>query len=254
MSIILRHSLTGDEFTIAGRGRPGPAPTIKIGTFTLLDPDDASKASVESVSTDDGRTVTFNFALPKGEQGIQGEKGDTGGVPNGGSAGALLVKTSNENQAVQWTRDINIDTVRATKVYGAVWNDYAEYRECDIQEPGRVVCENGDDTLSLACGRMLPGANIISDTFGFAIGETDRAKTPIAVSGRVLAYTFEDRETFKPGEPVCSGPNGTVSKMSREEIINYPECIVGYVSAIPQYERWGENNVKVNNRIWIKVR
>ena len=144
--------------------------------------------------------------------------------------------------------------IHATKVYGAVWNDYAEYRECDIQEPGRVVCENGDDTLSLACGRMQPGANVISDTFGFAIGQTERARTPIAVSGRVLVYPHEDRNTFRPGEPVCSGPNGTVSKMSREEIINYPECIVGTVSAIPQYETWGENNIAVDGRIWIKVK
>lgn len=62
----------------------------------------------------------------------------------------------------------------------------------------------------------MPGAEIVSDTYGFAIGETDRAKTPIATSGRVLAYPHEDREVFRQniGKPVCSGPNGTVSIMT----------------------------------------
>jgi hypothetical protein len=104
-------------------------------------------------------------------------------------------------------------------LYGAAWNDYAEYRQADSIEPGRCIIENGDDTLSLATTRMQPGAAIISDTFGFAIGETEEARTPIAVSGRVLAYPYENRDEFRKaiGRPVCSGPNGTVSIMTDEE-------------------------------------
>lgn len=139
-------------------------------------------------------------------------------------------------------------------LFGAAWNDYAEYRICNDEFiPGQVVCENGDDTLSISSRRLQPGANIISDTFGFAIGETYQAKCPIAVAGRVLAYTYEPREEFKAGDAVCAGPNGTVSKMSRLEIIKYPERIIGTVSAIPNYEYWGEKNIFVNNRIWIKI-
>lgn len=137
-------------------------------------------------------------------------------------------------------------------LYGAAWNDYAEYRVATELEPGRVVCENGDDTLSRSYKRLQPGAAIISDTFGFAIGETGEARTPLAVSGRVLAYPYEDRESFSPGDAVCAGPDGTVSKMTREEIREYPDRIVGIVSEIPEYEEW--NGKKVNNRIWIKVK
>ena len=140
-------------------------------------------------------------------------------------------------------------------MYGACWNDYAEYRISNCQEPGRVICENGDDTLSLATERLQPAGNVISDTFGFAIGETEQAKTPIAVSGRVLAYPYESREEFKKniGRPVCSGPNGTVSIMTDKEYRDKSYCAIGTISAVPDYEEWGAGKVKVNGRVWIKV-
>jgi len=100
---------------------------------------------------------------------------------------------------------------------------------------------------------MIPACAIVSDTFGFAIGETNKAKTPLAMAGRVLAYPNEDRNSYKPGDAVCSGPHGTVSKMSQEEKIAHPECIIGYVSCVPTYEIWGEKNTKIDGRIWIKV-
>ena len=171
----------------------------------------------------------------------------------GASAGTTTTTTST-SFATTITANPSTGTLTASIVKGAVWNDYAEYRESDITEPGRVICENGDDTLSLAIERLQPGANVVSDTFGFAIGETETAKTPIAVSGRVLVYPYEDRATYKPGDAVCAAPGGTVSKMTREEIREYPERIIGTVSAIPNYETWGEGNVPVNGRIWIKVK
>ena len=141
-------------------------------------------------------------------------------------------------------------------LYGAAWNDYAEYRQSDITQPGRCIIENGDDTLRLSTERLQRGAEIVSDTFGFTIGETDTCKTPIAVSGRVLAYGYEDREQFKShiGYPVCSGPNGTVSIMTDEEEQLYPSRIIGYISAVPDYEIWGTGNVKVDGRIWIRIK
>ena len=145
--------------------------------------------------------------------------------------------------------------IYGTKVYGAVWNDYAEYRNADKNiKSGQCVVETGFGNLILSTKRLQPGANIVSDTFGFAIGETEQTKTPLAVSGRVLAYPYEDRDSYQAGDPVCSGPNGTISKMTREEVREYPDRIIGTVSEIPDYEVWGTGNVKVNNRIWIKVK
>lgn len=140
------------------------------------------------------------------------------------------------------------------KVYGAVWNDFAEYRKSDETCPGRVICECGDGTLALSHKRLQAGANVISDTFGFAIGETEECKTPVAVAGRVLAYPYEDWWCFEPGQPVCAGPDGTVSMMSRREARKYPDRIIGTVSELPTYEYWGKNKIPVNGRIWINVK
>ena len=115
--------------------------------------------------------------------------------------------------------------------------------------------------LELVNERLARGCEIVSDTFGFAIGETERCKTPTATSGRVLAYLYEDRELAREciGWPVCSGPNGTVSIMTEEEEEKYPSRIIGTISAVPDYEIWhcgdeGKLEVPVNGRIWIRVR
>ena len=149
---------------------------------------------------------------------------------------------------------------RGDAITGAVWNDYAEYRESHTVLPGYVVQEVGDDTLQLTTQRLDHFAGVTSDTWGFAQGETEKAKTPIAVAGRVLVYPGEDRNKYKPGDCVCAGPNGKVYIMTREEIRDWPDRIVGTVSCVPDYEMWGggegadRDPVKVNGRIWIKVK
>ena len=147
--------------------------------------------------------------------------------------------------------------IEGNSITGAVWNDYAEYRESDCEEFGRVLMENGDDTLSITTDRLQPFAGISSDTWGFCQGETEKAKTPIAVAGRVLAYPYQNRDNYKPGDCVCSAPNGTVDIMTREEVVMYPDRIIGTVSCVPNYETWGSGDrdpVQVDGRIWIKVK
>lgn len=149
---------------------------------------------------------------------------------------------------------------QGNSVTGAVWNDYAECRQSDCSESGRVVFEKGDDTLTKTEKRLQHFAGVISDTWGFSQGETDKAKTNIAVAGRVLVYTYQDRNNYKPGDCVCAAPNGTIDIMTREEIIKFPDRIVGIVSCVPDYEEWGggknadRDPVKINGRIWIKVK
>ena len=160
----------------------------------------------------------------------------------------ILGTKDKEEEIIYYSPSVYIEN---NVLYGVGWNDYAECRETQEVQAGRVVVENGDDTLSISTERLMLGGNIVSDTYGMLIGQTQKAKTPIALCGRVLAYPYENKEEYYPGAPVCTGPNGTVSLMNKDEVWRYPECIIGYVSAIPNYEEW--NGVKVNDRIWIKV-
>lgn len=145
--------------------------------------------------------------------------------------------------------------IYGTAVYGAVWNDYAEYRDQkeDIK-PGYCVASSDNGQISKTTEKFQACDGIVSDTFGFAIGETDKCKTPLAVAGRVLAYCEGDRYSYHAGDTVCAGPDGKVVKMTREEIREWPDRVVGIVSEIPEYETWGTGNVAVDGRIWIKVR
>lgn len=160
--------------------------------------------------------------------------------------------------------------IYGSKVYNAVWNDFAEYRISDITEGGRVLVSDGKGHLILSTERLQPSARVISDTFGCSVGMSDNAKTPIGVAGRVLVYPYQSRENYKVGDVLCAAPNGTADIMTREEIIQYPDRIIGIVDEIPDYEVWDQvhtnkkddgevgeqnhTNIEVKGRIWIYVK
>ena len=144
-------------------------------------------------------------------------------------------------------------------VHGAVWNDYAEYRHMEYPSegtPGRALIEDGKGGLEVPKGRE-PGASIVTDTFGFSIGKSDTATIPVAVAGRVLAQMDKNCSKKKcvPGAAVCTVAGGTLRVMGKLEKILHPDCIVGYISEVPDYEVWhGEVDVNVNGRVWIKLK
>lgn len=146
-------------------------------------------------------------------------------------------------------------TIQATSVKGAVWNDIAEFREVEPSdlEPGTVVYEKGDDKMVRTQARLCLGCGIISDTYGFSMGETEEARCPIAIAGRVLAKYSGEKKDYSIGQAVCSGPEGRVSPMTRKEIQEYPDAIIGYVSTFPTYSHWGSGNVETKGRVWIRL-
>lgn len=141
----------------------------------------------------------------------------------------------------------------ATKITGAVYNDYAEYRRSDkAYEPGCVLTENSDGVLSI-CRKANCPCCVVTDTYGFIIGNTDDS-VPVATSGRVLVYYNGNIKNLKIGTVVTSSKNGKVKKMSKLAQILHPAGILGIVSEIPEYSVWGTDNVPVNGRIWIRLK
>ena len=145
--------------------------------------------------------------------------------------------------------------IYGAKVYGAVWNDYAEFRnQNEYIEPGYCVTSSKNGKVYKTTKRLQYCEGIVSDTFGFSIGETEKCKTPLAVSGRVLAFYNGDIDNYNIGDVVCAGANGKIEKMTRDEIQRYPDRIVGTISEIPSYDTWGDGNVPTAGRIWIKIK
>lgn len=151
-----------------------------------------------------------------------------------------------------------IDEIYSVHTRGAVWNDYAEYRKTYEYEPGYAITPSGEYTKL----RLESGARIISDTYGFAIGYMENRKdmAPVAISGRVLAYPLHDKSYYEVGDTVCAAEGGKIDKMTREEIKEYPDRIIGIVNEIPDYDIWepsligGASPVYTNGRIWIDVK
>ena len=161
--------------------------------------------------------------------------------------------TSGSNSAVAY--NTNVTVLPSTGVlYGAAWNDYAEYRKFDGDkvEAGRVVTETGKDSVQYTNSRLQFTPAVISDTYGMVIGEDKEGNVPLAIGGKVLAYPYEDRDSYKVGDVLCSGPHGTVSRMTRKEIVEWPDRILGYYVGTPEDEEF--NGVPVDGRIWIRIR
>lgn len=269
--------------------------TANTGELEIAVGDDCSNETIvcRQYKTNNtvGRTLTLldgsgnssfpgNITLPSG--GRLGKASGNMYIGDSGNSGWVLTQDICSHTSAgdgYWSARVN-GTGHFKTVYGAVWNDYAEMRnvpqaqtnieriydnkgEIDRNYPyaGHCVHEVGDGTMKLVNKRLEKGCKIISDTFGFCIGETKDCCTPIAVTGRVLVYPYEDINDFKNhiGDCVCSGPNGTVSIMTDEEKIQHPECIVGTISEIPTYDIWYCGNkttkpIDVNGRIWIYVK
>lgn len=137
-------------------------------------------------------------------------------------------------------------------MHGAAWNDYAENRKIkDNAFVGGVVCEVGDGSLVLSSERLQPCPYVVTDTYGVVIG--DDKDTPVAVAGRALVkLKMNDRLKVSIGDCLCAAEYGCAAIMTREEIKEYPDRILGIVTGIPLEDKW--NGVDVNNRVWIKIK
>ena len=187
--------------------------------------------------------------------GTSSAKNATNIYSSGSTSKAYLLGTasaSNGNKATIYNASVYTE---GSVLYGAAWNDYAEYRDQKEEiKPGYCVASMNDGKVYKTTEKYQACDGIVSDTFGFAIGETEKCKTPLAVAGRVLAYFDGNIKDYQAGDTVCAGPEGRVMKMTREEIKEYPDRILGHVSEIPNYDTWGEREIQVNNRIWIRIK
>ena len=168
----------------------------------------------------------------------------------------ILCQTDTDNVVYKFTLDdIGIFINGNGIMQGTAWNDYAELRDLVGEaQPGMVVCDNGDGSVSLSKEKLQPCAHVVSDTYGHLIGDRDKGSTiPVAVAGRVLVNIYNTISDLEIGDCICAGRNGLGEKMTRQEIINYPDRIIGTVCEIPVGKvKYGDVDIK--GRVWINVK
>ena len=154
----------------------------------------------------------------------------------------ILVQKDDDNTVQKFSLDdMGIYMNGRGIMHGAAWNDYAEFRPCaDNVTPGQIVCDDGNGFVKLSSEKLQACAHVVSDTYGQIIGNK-KDSVPIAVAGRVLVSVAEKVEL---GDCICAGPQGVGLKMTRQEITNFPDRIIGVVCEIPQ----------TGDRVWVKVK
>lgn len=178
---------------------------------------------------------------------------------NGSTANTLLLDTNNN---VTMSPSINTiptgatGSIIATKLYNAVWNDIVDYLDLNEDNdidiiPGKCYVMDDLGNISQSVKKSQKGTiGIVSDTYGFGVGSKNNIKqAPIAIGGYVLAYT---RGILSSGDPLVSGSDGYLVKASILDRILHPERIVAIYLKDELKESW--NEIKVNNRNWVKVK
>lgn len=149
-----------------------------------------------------------------------------------------------------------------SRVYNAVWNDYADFIPLENFEgdPGKCYYMNEEGMIiptDMYCAKGTLG--IHSDTFGYCPGGLDPdSETPLneqglilAVAGFVLAYV--DKE-YPTGTPLCSSKEGALTKMKAKDRMLHPERLVGTFFRTEAREKIYNDKVTVNGRCWVKLK
>lgn len=111
---------------------------------------------------------------------------------------------------------ITADTITANKVYGAIWNDYAEWFEKenvdDIFEFGDI-CSWNENGVVLSSPFDIRVVGVVSNTYGHILGgfpladmeENSKHFVPIGLTGRV---NVKVKGAVKVGDLIVSAGNG----------------------------------------------
>ena len=251
---------------IGAAPQAGSTSITTVGTITTGSWDAGSVISTGvirgSISNGAQAFYTSGYSTSSGYANYVGNWQSSGTWGIGPSTGTTnnTVRIGNVSSNGVWagTQNLNLvigGNITGAKVYGAVYNDYQEYRNSMSRIEAGYVCiesENGNIELCKK-DRQKNIQGIQSDTYGTIMGDSNQNNTPVSVQGRVLVYA-DNKRKLKIGDQVCATKNGKIRKMKWYEKILFPEQIVGIVSEFPTYETWGTDNIAVNNRIWLNIR
>lgn len=189
--------------------------------------------SVSGSSTINGSLTVSNDLTINGNITTAGNLKITGSTKIGGSFYSGTTSPSN-------TTRLNYDGYfYATRVYNAVYNDYAEcFDTCIsyVNSKNRIV-ELKDNVAIIASPESIAIIGIVSDSYGYILNGTEEDiisgyKIPIAMAGTVMV----DAETLIKDTDmncfVCAGVDGKARVIPKGEAYMYEGKIVGKIVAL----------------------
>ena len=147
-------------------------------------------------------------------------------------------------------------TLHATNgVWNALWNDIADFQLLNDELVfGKCYADTKDGAKICTTRCQMSAIGIATDTFGMSVGSrANPIEVPIGIAGWVLAHVDQEYEC---GTVLTNDANGNLTKMTREEKMEYPERILAIYKRKEMDEQWGDNarKVAVNGRHWVKIK
>ena len=177
----------GNDGTSAGFGTPTATVDNNTGTPSV---------TITASGPDTAKVFNFDF------KNLKGEKGD--GVAIGTSSAnknVYIAGYDTDDTALKYNTSIyynpSTGELTATKIYNAVWNDYAEWfereNESEVIEPGDVCVWTGNGVSKSSKSNDKAMVGVCSDSYGHILGgealenmeDNNRKFVPIGLKGRV---------------------------------------------------------------------
>ena len=178
--------------------------------------------------------VTYNIGGLNGQFGIymyQNSRTDNG------TDAALKMDSSGNVTAT--------GTFTATRVYNAVYNDYAEcFANTNLiynEVLHRIVEIDDNECVRLASKNSYRVIGVVSDNYGHLLGGLEEdiengAKIPVGLAGTLYVYTLDEIDTKNIGKLVCADNNGYATLAEKDCEGTIVGKIIGFNKEYHQYK------------------
>lgn len=179
-------------------------------------------------------SVTYNIGGLNGQFGIYMYQNSR--TENGTDASLKMDSSGNVSATGTFT---------ASRVYNAVYNDYAEcFKNSNLiykEVLHRIVEIDNNECVRLAAKNSYRVIGVVSDNYGHLLGGLEEdiesgKKIPVGLAGTLYVYTLDDINTNNIGKFVCADNNGYATVASKNSEGTIVGKIIGFNLEYHQYK------------------
>ena len=179
-------------------------------------------------------TVTYNIGGLNNQFGIYMYLNSR--TDNGTDAGFYMNNSGNM---------VATGTLTASRVYNAVYNDYAEcFNNTNLiykEVLHRIVEIDDNECVRLASKNSYRVIGVVSDNYGHLLGGTEEDvqnsnKIPVGLAGTLYVYTLDEIDTKNIGKLVCADNNGYATLAEKDCEGTIVGKIIGFNREYHQYK------------------